>query len=164
MAMATIRTIRRRSSKTILGLPVWEIASGPDPENGQSHGHARAVVAIGDRATGVVAVGRFFATGLIAIGPVSVGVFAMAGLAVGGFAVGGLAAGLVAAGGVAFGGVALGGIAAGGAAVGGMAVGHYAMGGVAMGSHVISPAERSVEAAEFFQHWLIRLGEIFSRY
>ena len=50
-------TIRKRSDRMVMGLPLWEIASGPDKTHGEKHGHAKAIFAIGDFADGVVAVG-----------------------------------------------------------------------------------------------------------
>lgn len=103
-------SIRRRSQKTIFGLPLYDIAFGPDLEAGELRGHAKGVVAIGDVATGGLAIG---------------------GLASGGIAIGGLACGLFSLGGCAFGllGV-MGGVALGGFAMGGVAIGLKAMGGV----------------------------------
>ena len=121
--------VRRRSSTIIMGLPLYEIAKGPDPDRGESRGHARAVFAIGDKATGIVAIGGI-ARGVVAIG----------GGAIGGLAVGGAALGLI-----AIGGMAIGLIAAGGGAVG-----YYAYGDQAIGQFVVSQARRDPEAVRFF--------------
>jgi len=104
------RTVRKRSKMELAGLPLWEVARGPDHDRGERHGHARAWFAVGDVADGVVAIGG------IARGIVSVG-----GLAAGVVALGGISAGLVAAlGGVALAPYAMGGLAAGAVARGGV--------------------------------------------
>ena len=46
--LAYRKGIRRRSSSRIFGLPLWSIALGPDPERGESRGHARGIFALGD--------------------------------------------------------------------------------------------------------------------
>jgi hypothetical protein len=136
--------VRRRSELTVFGLPLWDVARGPDPERGQLIGHARGILAIGDEALGV-----------IALGGISRGVFAIGGIAIGCFAFGGCSlAMLLALGGLAIGGIAAGGAAVGGVAFGGGAVGYLAVGGGAWGKYVISAAERSPEAVAFFQRIL----------
>ena len=148
------RGVRRRSAKTLWGLPLYDIAMGPDPEQGELRGHAHGVIAIGDFATGVIAIGDF-ATGVIAIGGVARGVIAMGGLALGLlFGIGGLGAGLLAVGGLAVGGIAVGGGAIGGIAIGGGAFGYYAMGGGAFGAQVIDGFRQDPEAVRFFNEWL----------
>ena len=42
------RGIRKRSPKTLCGLPLVDIAIGPDPEKGEMRGHAHGIIAIGD--------------------------------------------------------------------------------------------------------------------
>ncbi len=137
-----VRGVRRRSSYEYLGLPLWCIATGPDPARGEMRGHAKGVLAVGDMATGIVAVGGL-ARGVLAVGGLAVGIVAFGGLSLGGFALGGLAIGAV-----AVGGGALGWIAAGGAAAG-----FYAAGGAAWGVYVVSALERSPEAVQFFAQW-----------
>jgi hypothetical protein len=66
------RGVRKRSANTLWGLPLYDIAMGPDPDKGELRGHARGVIAIGD-----------FAAGVIAIGGIARGVIAMGGLALG---------------------------------------------------------------------------------
>lgn len=148
--------IRRQSTTMIGGVPLWAIASGPDPARGESRGHAKAIVAIGDMATGLLAIGGF-ARGLIAFG----------GLAVGVISAGGLAFGLaLATGGAAVGGMAFGGGALGAVAVGGGAVGRYAIGGGAAGSYVISATRCDAEAVDFFirnSEWIPLAGAALSR-
>src|SRR6266851_1713672 len=90
--MATTKTLRYRSTRMVLGLPLVSVACGPDLEHGERRGTAKGIIAIGDGAVGVLAIG---------------------GVALGGFAFGGVAIGLVAIGGVAIGYYALGGAAVG---------------------------------------------------
>lgn len=132
MAMG-YRGVRKTSSVKILGLPLYDIAMGPDPAKGCMRGHACGIIAIGDTARGVLAFGGV-ATGVIAIG--------------------GLALGVLAFGGCAIGGIALGGGAVGGVAIGGGAVGYYATGGGATGKYVIDAARQSPEAIDFFSKWI----------
>jgi hypothetical protein len=142
--------IRRRSATTILGLPLWDIASGPDLETGELRGHACGIIAVGDVATGLIAVGGF-ARGIIALGGMAIGLVAFGGGAIGVF---------LAIGGAAIGSVALGGGAIGGIAAGGAAIGYYAVGGAALGAHVISADRQDPAAVAFFQdnfRWLLKL-------
>lgn len=134
--------VRRRSRVKVWGLPLYDIATGPDPERGEVRGHARGIFALGDVATGVVAVGGI-ARGVFAIGGVAVGLVALGGCAIGGLAIGGGALGLV----------ALGGGAVGLVAVGGGAIGYFACGGQAFGQHILSPLAQDPEAVRFFQSW-----------
>ncbi len=145
--------VRRRASFTILGLPAYDIALGPDLEKGEWRGHARGFVAIGDLATGV-----------LALGGLARGVFAFGGLALGVVTFGGLSVGLaLAIGGLAAGSIALGGGAVGGVAVGGGAAGYYAAGGGAIGQYVVSAERRDPEAEEFFRRHHLPLPEMSSR-
>jgi hypothetical protein len=137
------RGVRRRSSQTIAGLPLYEIAVGPDPDRGELRGHAKAIIAIGDMATGVLALGGL-ARGFVAIGGLALGAISLGGLSI---------AALLALGGLAIGSVALGGGAVGGVAVGGGAAGYYACGGGAIGEHVIDARQRDPQAVEFFQRF-----------
>ncbi len=135
------RGVRRRASFQLFGLPLYDIAVGPDPERGELRGHARGFLAVGDMATGVFAIGGF-ARGLVACG----------GLAIGGLSLGGLSIGLALAfGGLAIGSFAIGGGAAGGLAVGGGAVGYYAVGGDAAGKYVLSPRRQDPEVERLFR-------------
>ena len=147
------QTIRRRSEGEFLGLPVWEIACGPDPDNNELFGHARAIIAVGDVATGWLAIGGF-ARGTIAIGGCAIGGISIGGLSIGLLAaLGGCAIGTIALGGAAIGLLAFGGGAVGYVAVGGGAYGHYAFGAGAAGEHVISTVQRDPEAVRFFSQW-----------
>jgi hypothetical protein len=135
------RSVRRRASWGIGNLPFWEVAVGPDPGTGESRGHARAVVAVGDIATGFVAVGGW-ARGVVALGGLATGLISLGGLSIGV---------LVAVGGLAIGSVAFGGGAVGKVAIGGGALGDYACGGGAAGTHVVSAARSDPEAEAFFR-------------
>jgi hypothetical protein len=138
----TWRGVRRRSASTFAGLPLFDIAWGPDPQRGEIRGHAKGLIAIGD-----------FATGVLALGGVVRGIVAIGGLAFGVLTLGGLSVGVGAIGGLAIGGLAFGGGAIGGAAIGGGAVGYYACGGGVVGEHVVGPLERDPLAVEFFERY-----------
>jgi hypothetical protein len=136
-----------RSKRTLWGWPLVHIATGVDPQTGRKR-VARGIIAIGDVAFGVVALGGAFCAGIIAVG---------GGAAVGVLALGGGAAlglGLALGGGLAVGGLALGGAAVGIVAVGGLAVGHYALGGGGFGTHVLAGNEQDPAAKAFFEHFL----------
>ena len=141
------RSKRYRSPYSIFGLPLIDIASGPDAES--KMGKARGIIAIGDQATGWLAIGGF-ARGIIAFGGFALGLIAFGGMSVGGLAIGGWALGLVALGGGAVGGFANGGGAVGFVAQGGGAFGYYARAGGALGKYVDCPARRDPEATRFF--------------
>ena len=144
------RGVRSRSTTYVLGLPLYDIAIGPDPVAQQRRGHARGIVAIGDVATGVLAIGGV-ARGFIALGGVALGVLTIGGCSIGLlFSIGGLGVGALAAGGVAVGLVA----------VGGFAFGYYACGGAALGNHVISAMARDPEAIRFFESWFPILDQL----
>lgn len=138
------RGIRKRSEKRIWGLPLYDIAMGPDPEKGELRGHARGIIAIGDFATGIFALGGI-ARGVVAIGGLALGLL---------FGMGGVCTGLLAFGGLAIGGIAIGGGAIGGIAIGGGAFGYYAVGGGAVGAHIIDGMRQDPEAVRFFNEWL----------
>lgn len=136
--------VRRRATQELFGLPLYMVALGPDLERGELRGHAKAIIAIGDLATGVIAVGGW-ARGLVAIGGLATGVVGIGGLAVGlAGAFGGLALSLF---------IAMGGGAVGTVAIGGGAVGQYALGGAAVGEHCVSGTERDPEAVRFFSDY-----------
>src|SRR5437899_11980493 len=68
LSSVPFKSIRRQSSHTFCGLPLWAVAIGPNLERGELRGHALAIFAVGDMATGwfscrrlprrVVSVGR----------------------------------------------------------------------------------------------------------
>lgn len=94
--------VRKQSSRTIMGMPLWSIAYGADPEKGEVRGHAHGFFAFGEIATGVVAIGAI-AVGVVAVAPVSLGVVAFGAVAMGGVTFGGVSMGLLSYGGVALG-------------------------------------------------------------
>jgi hypothetical protein len=50
---STSESIRRRSASTFAGLPLFDIASGPDPDRDERRGSAHGIIAMGDhRAAG----------------------------------------------------------------------------------------------------------------
>lgn len=131
--------VRRQSSRTFCGLPLWAVAYGPDWERGEMRGHARGIFALGDIATGWFACGGF-ARGIFAFGGLAIGLFAFGGGAIGGIAIGGGAIGAI--------------------AIGGGAAGYYAFGGGAVGVHTVSGMHRDPEAVAFFHQyfpWLLKL-------
>ncbi len=145
--------VRRQSSRTLWGLPLWAVAVGPDPQRGEWRGHARAVFAFGDLATGVFACGGL-ARGVVAFGGLAVGFLSFGGLAVGV---------LLAVGGAALGGIALGGGAVGAVAIGGAACGYYALGSAAAGAHTVSVLHQDPEAVRFFGQYAPWLGKLLGR-
>jgi hypothetical protein len=138
-----MRGYRRHSAATFAGVPVVDIAMGPDFAHGEMRGHAKGIVAIGDIATGVIAIGGV-ARGAVALGGIAIGLVSFGGLSL---------AALAAVGGIAVGGIALGGGALGGVALGGAAGGYYACGGAAVGDHVVTATSNrsDVEAERFFR-------------
>ena len=66
-AKVGVRCVRKRSAGTMFGLPLYEIAVGPNPATGEVRGHAKGIIAIGDIATGFLAFGGI-ARGLLAFG------------------------------------------------------------------------------------------------
>lgn len=143
VGVGAYRSIRKRSAKMLCGLPLVDVAIGPDPGKGEMRGHARGIIAIGD-----------IAEGWLAIGGIARGGLAIGGLAVGVITLGGVGVGVLSFAGLSFGLLAFGGLAIGGVAVGGAAVGYYAFGGGAWGKYVVSAMQRSQEAVEFFTRWL----------
>ena len=141
------RGVRRRSSVVLFGLPLYDVAFGPDPEAGHIRGHAKGIFAVGDLATGIFAFGGL-ARGVVAVGGLAMGVFSIGGASL---------AILAALGGVAVGPIAVGGAAVGLVAVGGGALGYYACGGSAFGKYVVSALRQDPEAARLFKNlvpWL----------
>ena len=70
------RGVRKRSASRLGDLPFYEVAIGPDPDRGELRGHAKAVIAIGDIATGLLAVGGW-ARGILAIGGLATGLVSL---------------------------------------------------------------------------------------
>src|SRR5205814_10623909 len=77
-----VKGIRRESPRKFFGLPLWAIAIGPNWEHGEMRGHARAVFALGDMATGWFAFGGL-ARGLFAFGGLAIGLFTFGAAAIG---------------------------------------------------------------------------------
>jgi hypothetical protein len=92
------KPIRRRSDRTFAGLPLFDIAYGPDPDRDEPHGKARGIIAIGDEARGWLALGDS-ARGYIALGRNARGVIALGGKAVRIVALGGASIGFISLGG-----------------------------------------------------------------
>ena len=82
LSSVPFKGIRRQSSRIVCGLPLWAIAIGPDLERGEMRGHARAIFALGDMATGWFAFGGL-ARGIFAVGGLAIGLVAFGGLAIG---------------------------------------------------------------------------------
>lgn len=101
------RSIRFQSQAKFLGLPVIAIAAGR--YGSERYGHARGIIAIGDVATGLVAIGAF-ARGVVTIGACGVGLISLGSLALGAVAIGGISLGMLSTGGVAVGAYAFGGV------------------------------------------------------
>ncbi len=152
MRFVACRSVRLRSKAVVFGLPVWEIAYGPDGKLGQRRGHAKAWVAIGDIATGGLAIGGV-ARGAIAIGGVACGGLVLGGVAFGAVGLGGVAIAVLALGDASIGVVALGGASVGYVAVGGAALGYYACGAAAAGRFVYSIAVQDPEMTNLMNRW-----------
>lgn len=148
------KCVRKRSESELFGIPLWEIATGPDPARGERRGHARAIFAIGDVATGLFALGGI-ARGFVCVGGISCGFLTLGGVSLSLlFAMGGVAIAPLAFGGAALGGIAIGGAAIGGVAIGGAGVGFYAKGASVVGVHAINDLGQDPEAVRFFSKWL----------
>ncbi|MGE0480956.1 MAG: hypothetical protein AB7Q17_10845 [Phycisphaerae bacterium] len=147
---------RWRSDADVWGLPLVHLAFGPHGD--ERIGRARGIVAIGDAAVGVVAIGNATAVGVIALaGGAGLGVVGLGGFGAGLLAVGGGALGGLALGGGAVGGIATGGGAIGVVAQGGGAVGYYVRAGGGAGKHVIDARGRDPQAVQVFTRldWLL---------
>ncbi len=57
MQSRSIISARKRSKKLVCGIPLDDIASGPDPQEGEFRGRTHGTIAIGDIAVGSVALG-----------------------------------------------------------------------------------------------------------
>ncbi|MBL8843585.1 MAG: serine/threonine protein kinase [Planctomycetes bacterium] len=134
-----------RSARAWRGRPLLHVAFGRRGERKV----ARGVVAIGDRAVGLLAIGTV-ARGVVALGNVAIGAVAFGAFGCGGLALGGGALGVVALGGVAVGGFALGGLAVGAVAIGGFAAGGYALGGKTFAYEWVNGADESEAGRRFF--------------
>jgi hypothetical protein len=138
-----------RSQRKLWGVPLVHVATGINPQTGRMR-VARGIVAVGNLAIGVVALGNAWAVGVLAFGGGgALGLIALAG---------GVTVGMLAiAGGLSAGGMALaGGIAVGGVALGSAAAGYYSLGARAWGWHPWSVDIQDPQAREFFRAWLGR--------
>jgi hypothetical protein len=130
-----------KSRASILGLPLFHIAQGINPETGRPR----------------------VAKGIIAIGNIAIGVFAFGGIALGGFTFGGLSIGLIALGGLAAGAIAVGGAAIGITfALGGLAISaKYAIGGLAIAPYAIGSMGADPEALKLLEKWFPDISKMF---
>lgn len=139
---------RYRSNIMLFGLPLIHVAFGP-AEDGPK-GHAKGILAFGDKAVGLLAVGgRCF--GVVACGGMSVGIVSIGGLSFGLLAWGGLAIGGMTSGGLSIAALASGGLAIGFVACGGFAIGQYATGGLPIGEYVLGGGRRDQAALEMLR-------------
>lgn len=155
---------RYRTEAMLFGLPIIDLCMGLD-EQGKI-GRAKGIIAIGDYATGFIAVGNKWANGVVALGGggsfglCAVGGGCSIGLLTAG--AGGLGLGGFALGGCAMGGIAMGGFAVGGVAQGGAAIGYYARGGSATGVHTIgargTSSQKPVEVFARLEPYIGRPG------
>ena len=147
----------KRTSLTLFGWPLIDIAMGPNRDKGEKRAHARGIIAISsDVATGIIAQGTV-ARGVVALGAAAFGVVAIGGLSMGVICVGGVAIGLFGFGGLAIGILAAGGVAIGYGALGGVAFGFYAGGGAAHGKYIVSAMQKDPQAIAFFNKWMFFL-------
>lgn len=122
------KTVYRKRSKIVLfGMPLWEIATNLNRKKYAPCAKARAFVAIGDNAAGLIAVGKI-AKGFISIGMCSFGMFSIGGLSIGVFPVGLTSIGIVSLGTIGIGLVAIGGVSLGGISAGLLQFGAYLFG------------------------------------
>ena len=130
-----------RSRWRLFGLPLLHVRYDPPAPDAAP---ARAWIAIGDRADGVLFAMGGVARGGIAVGGVAIGLFAVGGVAIAPLALGGIAFGGLAFGGAAYAWTAIGGFATGwDGAAGALALAHgYAGGGLAVGGHANDAAVR----------------------
>lgn len=141
-----------QTSARFLGLPLIHVTTGRVVDGTYHRGIAKAWVAVGDIAFGVLFAAGGLAVGGVSVGGLSIGVLSFAGLAIGLAAVGGLAIGVLAVGGAAV---------AWSAALGGLAVARdVASGGSALATHANDPAA----TAYFATHPFFRLASWGLRY
>lgn len=126
--IARNKNVRLQSATRIAGFPLVDIAFGRDLEKNEELGHAKGVIALGDRATGIFAYGKF-ARGIFALGMYAVGLFSC-----GMFAFGVLTAGFVSLGVFSSGALAI-----GYGAFGFLSIGYWALGMFAFGYKAFGP-------------------------
>jgi hypothetical protein len=107
------KTVYRKRSKTFLwGMPLWEVATNLNNKKYAPRAAARAVIAIGDSASGLIAIGTI-ARGVVAVGQVSFGLVSIGGISCGAVSLGLTSVGLASLGVVSLGLVAAGGVSLG---------------------------------------------------
>jgi hypothetical protein len=124
-----------QSQRQFLGLPLLSINIGFDKPNGKPC-HARGVIAIGNKATGFVALGIFRARGLFAVAPIAVGLGAVGIAGIGLVSVSVVGLGIVSVSVFAVGYLAVGILALGYKCVGIVAIGQKAVGIIGIGEVV----------------------------
>ncbi len=123
------------SPRRLFGLPLLTINLGPSLP-GEQIRHARGVVAFGNSACGIIAIGMFLAKGIIAVAPLAAGVFCVGVACLGLLSVAVLGIGLISVSILAFGYIAIGILAIGYKAVGIVALGRDCIGILAIGKTV----------------------------
>jgi len=117
---------RYESPARLFGWPLLAVDLGPD-DPGAEPRHARGIVAIGNRATGALALGAYLARGGLAVGVRAAGLVA----------IGVAGAGVLSVGVVGLGLVSVATVSTGYLAVGIVAVGYECVGVVAVGGHAV---------------------------
>lgn len=140
------------SHRRLFGLPLLHYTRGRCQETGRRK-WACGIVAVGEKALGVLALGRWFAVGLLALGWVSAGIVAVGQLGIGLlFGLGQGTTGVIAIGqlaiGLAFG---LGQFATGFIAIGQIAAGYYVLAQKRFGRFVWDMSGCSPVARQFFE-------------
>ncbi len=130
-------TYQYESRRKFLGLPWLSINLGFDTPNGKMR-HAKGIIAIGSRATGVFSFGFFLSRGLIAVGGVAIGLgsVSLVGLAL--ISVSVIGFGVVSVSVFAFGYIAIGVLALGYKSIGIIAIGKEVVGIIGIGQEVNS--------------------------
>jgi hypothetical protein len=116
-----------QSQRRLFGLPLLSIDLGPDNPEGQMR-HARGIIAIGTKATGVLAIGVFIARGGFTIALLTIGLGGISVAGVGLLTVSAFGLGLVSVSAIAVGYIAVGVLAIGVKSVGILAIGVEAVG------------------------------------
>lgn len=128
-------TYQYESKRKFLGMPLLSISIGFDDPDGKPR-HARGVIAIGNKATGFVALGIFRARGLFVVAPIAVGLGAVSIAGIGLICVSVVGLGIVSVSVFAVGYLAVGILALGYKCVGIVAIGHEVVGIIGIGEVV----------------------------
>ncbi|MDZ7336132.1 MAG: hypothetical protein ONB32_13355 [candidate division KSB1 bacterium] len=126
-----------KSQKKFLGIPLLSINLGFDNPEGVMR-HARGIVSIGNKATGVFALGIFVARGVVILAPLALGIASVSMVSFALISVSVIGIGLVSVSVFAFGYLAVGIIAIGYKSIGILAFGKDAVGIIAIGQKVRS--------------------------